>query len=89
MDIIYIQNNQFQLNTLNTSYAMHNENGVLCHTYYGKRLPDVDHSYMAKRNFYNGDFQSNISENLPCLDNALLEYPVFGDGGITNPSLEV
>ena len=89
MDIIYIQNNQFQLNTLNTSYAMHNENGVLCHTYYGKRLPDCDHSYMAKRNFYNGDFQSNISENLPCLDNALLEYPVFGDGGITNPSLEV
>ena len=30
-------------------------------------------SYMAKRNVYNSDFQSNISENLPTLDNALLE----------------
>ncbi|MBO5321798.1 MAG: alpha-galactosidase [Clostridia bacterium] len=89
MDIIYIQNNQFQLNTLNTSYVMHNENGVLCHTYYGQRLPDMDHGYMAKRCRYNGDFQSNISENVPTLDNALLEYPVFGDGGITHPALEV
>ena len=68
---------------------MHNENGVLCHTYYGKRLPDCDHSYMVKRQWYNGDFQSNVSENLLSLDNALLEYPAFGDGGITNPALEV
>ncbi len=89
MDIIYIKDNQFQLNTLNTSYVMHNENGVLCHTYYGKRLPDCDHGYMTKRCRYNCDFQSNISENLPALDNALLEYPAFGDGGITHPALEV
>ncbi len=89
MDIIKITENQFQLNTKNTSYVMHNENGVLCHTYYGKRLPDCDHGYMVKRNFYNGDFQSNISENVPSLDNALLEYPAFGEGGITNPALEV
>ena len=68
---------------------MHNENGVLCHTYYGKRLPDCDHGYMVKRQRYNGDFQSNVSENVLSLDNALLEYPAFGDGGITNPSLEV
>lgn len=68
---------------------MHNENGMLCHTYYGKSLPDVDHSYMAKRCRYNGDIQSNISDNLPTLDNALLEYPCFGEGGITTPSLEV
>jgi len=89
MNIIKVTNNQFQLNTQNTSYVMHNENGVLCHTYYGKRLPDCDHSYMIKRNRYNGDFQSDVSENIPSLDNALLEYPVFGDGGITNPALEV
>ncbi len=89
MKTIDIYKNQFQLNTKNTSYVMHNENGVLCHTYYGKRLPDCDHSYMVKRQWYNGDFQSNVSENVPTLDNALLEYPVFGDGGITNPALEV
>ncbi len=89
MNIIKITNNQFQLNTKNTSYVMHNENGVLCHTYYGKRLPDCDHGYMVKRQWYNGDFQSNVSENVLSLDNALLEYPVFGDGGITSPALEV
>ena len=89
MKIINTINKQFQLNTKNTSYVMHNENGVLCHTYYGKRLPDCDHSYMVKRQWYNGDFQSNVTENLPTFDNALLEYPAFGDGGITNPALEV
>lgn len=89
MNIIKITNNQFQLNTKNASYVMHNENGVLCHTYYGKRLPDCDHSYMVKRQKYNGDFQSDASENVPTLDNALLEYPVFGDGGIVSPALEV
>ena len=89
MNIIKITNNQFQLNTKNASYVMHNENGVLCHTYYGKRLTDCDHSYMVKRQKYNGDFQSDASENVPTLDNALLEYPVFGDGGIVSPALEV
>ena len=89
MNIIKINNNQFQLNTQNTSYVMHNENGVLCHTYYGKLLPECDHSYMGKRQRYAGDFQSNVSENVISLDNALLEYPAFGDGGITNPALEV
>lgn len=88
-NIIVITDNQFQLNTKNTSYVMHNENGLLTHTYYGKRLPDADHGYMAKRCRYNGDFQSGVSGNLPTLDNALLEYPVFGDGGITAPALEV
>lgn len=87
--IIVVKDNQFQLNTKNTSYVMHNENGLLTHTYYGKRLPVGDHGYMAKRCRYNGDFQSNISDNLPTLDNALLEYPTFGDGGITAPALEV
>ena len=76
-NIIVIKDNQFQLNTKNTSYVMHNENGVLAHTYYGKRLPDANHGYMAKRCRYNGDFQSNVSENLPTLDNALLELEVI------------
>lgn len=89
MNIINVVGNQFQLNTKTTSYVMHDENGVLVHTYYGKRLPDCDHSYMAKRYKYNGDFQSDISANLPTLDNALLEYPAFGEGGITTPTLEV
>ncbi len=89
MVIINISANQFQLNTQNTSYIMHNENGTLCHSYYGKRLPVCDHSYMAKRFRYNGDIQSNISENLPTLDNALLEYPAFGEGGIVSPVIEV
>jgi len=89
MNIIFVSGNQFQLNTKNTSYIMHNENGILVHSYYGKRLPDCDHSYMAKRCRYNGDSQSNISENLPSLDNALLEYPAFGDGGIISPAIEV
>lgn len=87
--MINIIGNQFQLNTKNTSYVMHNENGVLCHTYYGKRLPDCDHGYMAKRSRYNGDFQSDISENVPTSDNALFEYPAFGEGGITAPAIEV
>ena len=87
--MIYFTNNQFQLNTKTTSYVMHNENGVLVHTYYGKRLPDCDHSYMAKRYKYNGDFQSDITADLPTLDNALLEYPAFGEGGITSPAIEV
>lgn len=87
--MINVTDNQFQLNTKNTSYVMHNENGVLCHTYYGKRLPDCDHSYMAERCRYNGDIQSNISENLPTLDNALLEYPAFGEGGIIAPAIEI
>lgn len=89
MDICIVKGNQFQLNTKNTSYVMHNENGLLCHAYYGKRLTDADHSYMSKRARYNGDIQSNISANVPTLDNALLEYPAFGDGGIVNPSIEV
>lgn len=89
MDICVVKNNQFQLNTKNTSYVMHNENGVLCHTYYGKRLPDTDHGYMAKRSRYNGDFQSNISPNVPTLENALLEYPAFGEGGVVAPAVEV
>ena len=89
MDIIKTSNNQFQLNTLNTSYVMHNENGILCHTYYGKRLPDYNHGYMANRNRYPGDFRSNISENLPTLDNALLVYPAFGEGGIIAPAIEI
>jgi len=89
MDIIKITNNQYQLNTRNTSYVMHNENGMLVHSYYGKQLPDFDHGYMAKRCRYNGDTQSNISENLPSLDNALLEYPAFGEGGIISPAIEV
>ena len=89
MNIIKTSNNQFQLNTLNTSYVMHNENGILCHTYYGKRLPDYNHGYMANRNRYPGDFRSNISENLPTLDNALLEYPAFGEGGIIAPAIEI
>lgn len=89
MNIIKVTGNQFQLNTQNTSYVMHNENGMLMHIYYGKRLPDCDHSYMAKRYRLGGDFQSDISENIPTLDNALLEYPAFGDGGITAPAIEV
>lgn len=89
MELINITGTQVQLNTLHTSYIMHNENGLLCHTYYGKRLPDCDHSYMAKRCWYNGDIQSNISENVPTLENALLEYPAFGEGGITSPAIEV
>jgi len=89
MNIIKIINNQFQLNTKSTSYVMHNENGVLCHTYYGKRLPDCDHGYMSKRCRYNGDTQSNISENVPTLDNALLEYPSFGEGGVISPAIEI
>lgn len=89
MELIGIKNNQYQLNSKNTSYVMHNKNGMLCHTYYGKRLPDCDHSYMAKRCRYNGDIQSNISEYVPTLENALLEYPAFGEGGITAPAIEV
>ena len=89
MNIIKVTGNQFQLNTENTSYVMHNENGLLCHTYYAKRLPDCDHGYMAKRCRYNGDIQSNISENVPTLENALLEYPAFGEGGIVAPAIEV
>ena len=89
MNIIKIINKQFQLNTQGTSYVMHNENGMLVHTYYGKILPDCDHSYMAKRCAYNGDTQSNISVNVPTLDNALLEYPAFGEGGIISPAIEV
>ena len=89
MNIINVTDKQFQLNTKGTSYVMHNENGVLCHSYYGKRLPDCDHSYMVKRCRYNGDIQSCISENIPTLENALLEYPAFGEGGITAPAIEV
>ena len=89
MNIIKVTGNQFQLNTLNTSYVMHNENGLLLHTYYGKKLPDGDHGYMVKRSKHTCDFLSKISENLPTLDNALLEYPAFGDGGITVPAVEV
>lgn len=89
MKIINITNNQIQLNTLHTSYIMHSENGLLCHTYYGKRLPDCSHSYMTRRCWYNGDIQSNISENVPTLENALLEYPAFGEGGITAPAIEI
>ena len=54
MNIIKITNNQFQLNPKNTSYVMHNENGVLCHTYYGKSLPDCNHpsnSYDTKNSW--------------------------------------
>jgi alpha-galactosidase len=89
MNIIKVTDNQFQLNTLNTSYVMHNENGLLCHSYYGKTLPDYDHSYMAKRSRYNCDFMNNISQNVTCLDNACLEYPAFGDGGVNAPVIEV
>ncbi len=89
MDIIKVSDNQFQLNTLNSSYVMHNENGMLVHTYYGKKLPDANHSYMLKRSRHTCDFLSEISENLPTLDNSLLEYPAFGDGGITSPAIEV
>ncbi len=87
--MITVTNNQYQLNTLNSSYIMSNEGGILTHVYYGKRLPDEDHGYMAKRYAYSGDFQSKISENIPCLDNALLEYPAFGDGGIISPAIEI
>ena len=87
--MITVTKQQYQLNTLNTSYIMSNEGGILTHLYYGKRLPDGDHSYMAKRFRYNGNFQSNLSDNLPTLDNALLEYPAFGDGGITAPAIEI
>lgn len=89
MDFIKINNNQIQLNTANTSYVMHNEDGFLCHTYYGKRLPDCDHSYMAKRPWFTCDFNSDITENLPSLNSALLEYPAFGDGGINTPAIEI
>ena len=89
MDFIKVRNNQFQLDTANTSYVMHNEGGFLCHTYYGKRLPDCDHTYMAKRPWFTCDFNSDITENLPSLNSALLEYPAFGDGGINTPALEV
>lgn len=87
--MITITKNLYQLNTKNTSYIMSNEGGILTHLYYGNRLPNEDHSYMAKRYRYNGNFQSNISENIPSLDSALLEYPAFGDGGITVPAIEI
>ena len=89
MNIITVTKNQFQLNTKSTSYVMHNENGMLAHTYYGKKLPDCDHSYMLKRARHTCDFLSNISDNIPALDNACLEYPAYGDGGITHPAIEV
>lgn len=43
MKIINVLNNQFQLNTQNTSYVMHNENGIYTdkatgQTYYGSQL---------------------------------------------------
>ena len=31
-NLIVVTGNQFQLNTKNTSYVMHNENGMLTHT---------------------------------------------------------
>ena len=89
MDIIKVHGNQFQLNTKYTSYIMHNEGGALCHTYYGKRLPDIDHGYMSNRGGGGCNFLSNLSKNLPHLDNARLEYPAFGEGGITAPAIEV
>jgi len=89
MDIIKIFGNQIQIDTQNSTYLMHNENGVLCHLYYGKKLPDCDHTYFAKRYAYNSDIQSYIGENVPTLENALLEYPVFGEGGIVSPATEI
>ena len=89
MSFIKISENQFQLDTKNTSYVMHSENGMLVHSYYGKHLPQGDHSYMTKRGRHTCDYLSDISENIPALDNAVLEYPAFGDGGITNPAIEV
>ncbi len=43
--MITFTNNIYQLNTLNSSYIMSNEGGILTHLYYGKRLPNEDHSY--------------------------------------------
>ncbi len=90
MSVIYSKSSeQFQLDTMNTSYIMQIKDGYLLHLYWGEKLDSRDHSYM----FWEQGRAAFSPRQESCagfiLDDVPLEYPCWGRGDMRTPALEI
>lgn len=80
----------FQINTPNTTYLM----GValekyLGHMYYGRRMDDMDASYLLRVKNTPEAQHSHLKDKVAFLDSFPFEYPVWGTGDFRDPCLRV
>ncbi|MDY3917594.1 MAG: alpha-galactosidase [Candidatus Limivivens sp.] len=84
--------NLFTLQTAHTMYQMKADDcGVLLHTYYGKRTPVCDYSYLityADHGFSGNPYEKG-NDRTYSLDALPQEYPVFGSGDYRESALKV
>ncbi|MBQ4628710.1 MAG: alpha-galactosidase, partial [Clostridia bacterium] len=70
----------FYLNTPNTSYVFHiNDGGFLVHDYYGKKIPECDLRYYSARPG-RSSFSPRSADGTTTPDSAPMEYSVNGTG---------
>lgn len=80
----------FQINTPHTTYLM----GValdtyLGHMYYGKRMEDMETSYLLRVKDSPEAQHSHLKDKVGFLDSFPFEYPVWGTGDFRDPCLRV
>ena len=91
MSIFYNQQQRvFRMDTPGSTYLISivDEEGFLCHTYYGRRIPDDNMQYLLRINpisipFRDSGHQTNLLDELP------VEYPGHGLGDFRESCLAV
>lgn len=89
---IYVdeKNKIFKLDTKSTTYMMQVVDGdYLAHTYYGKKVPDKNLSYLLRLDEHPLTLSKNIGERVQIMENIPLEYSFFGVGDFREPCLKV
>ncbi|MBQ2719892.1 MAG: alpha-galactosidase [Clostridia bacterium] len=79
----------FYLNTPNTSYVFHiNDGGFLIHDYYGKKIPECDLRYYSARPG-RSSFSPRSADGTTTPDSAPMEYSVNGTGDYRASALQI
>lgn len=93
MAIIFNEEKQlFTLHTENTTYQMKADDcGVLLHTYYGKKIPTYDCSYLItyEDHGFSGNPYEKGNDRTYSLDALPQEYPSYGSGDYRSSALKV
>ena len=87
--MITIKDNIFKIDTENTSYIIGIADGYVGHIYYGKRIDDIDVSYLLR--IYEPPFvpAENNRDKLSFLDTFPMEYPSHGIGDFRGDAIKI
>lgn len=87
----YEKERVFCLTTKNTAYYMGivDEEGFLCHIYYGRKLPDTDLTYLMRTDEPPFVPSKNNRDRLSFLDSCPMEYPVHGIGDFRESAMRI